>query len=68
MSHSCVENHVHLIFATKKRAELIIPEIECRLHQYFIGIACRKESPILTVTEVLDYIVFGNVKVRACAA
>jgi len=56
MSHSCVENHVHLIFATKERAELIIPEIECRLHQYITGIARRRESPILIVNGVVDHI------------
>ncbi|SCA63717.1 hypothetical protein SCG7086_BA_00160 [Chlamydiales bacterium SCGC AG-110-P3] len=38
---------MHLISATKKRAELIIPEMERRLHQYLTGIARHRESPIL---------------------
>jgi REP element-mobilizing transposase RayT len=56
MSHSCVENYLHIIFATKNRDSLIPLEIELRLHSYFAGIAKKKNVPILKINGTDDHI------------
>jgi putative transposase len=56
MSHSCVENYLHIIFATKSRASLIPLEIESRLYFYLAGIAKQRKVPILKVNGTDDHL------------
>ena len=56
MSHSCIENYLHIIFSTKNRAPLIIPEIEERLHSYIVGISKKLKVPILKINGMEDHI------------
>lgn len=56
MSHSCVENYLHIIFATKNRDSLIPLEIEERLHSYLAGIAKQRKVPILKVNGTDDHL------------
>ena len=56
MAHSCVENYLHIIFATKNRDSLIPLEIEGRLHSYLAGIAMNRNVPILKVNGTDDHL------------
>ncbi len=56
MAHSCVENYIHLIFATKNRELLIPNEIENRLYSYITGIAKRNQSSIININGMPDHI------------
>jgi putative transposase len=38
---------IHIVFSTKHRADLIVPDIEIELHRYMAGIARNLESPLL---------------------
>ena len=39
MSHSYVSNHLHCVFSTKNRIDMITPEIKKRLFPYLTSIA-----------------------------
>jgi len=56
MSHSCVENYLHIIFATKNRDPLIHPEIEKQLHSYIVGVSRKRKVPILKINGMADHI------------
>ncbi len=56
MSHSCVENYLHLIFSTKNREPLIHPDIEERLHSYIIGVSREQRVPILKINGIEDHV------------
>lgn len=56
MSHSTVENYLHVIFAAKNRDALIPSEIENRLHSYLAGIAKKRKVPILRINGTDDHI------------
>jgi putative transposase len=56
MSHTSVENYLHIIFATKNREPLILPDFEKRLYGYINGIAIKKQSPILNINGIEDHI------------
>jgi len=56
MSHSCVENYIHIIFSTKNRRPLISLEMEDRLYSYLAGIAKKKGVVILKINGTEDHI------------
>ncbi len=56
MAHSCVQNYLHIIFATKDRSSLIPMEIETRLHQYMCGISRESKSPVLQINGTDNHI------------
>ena len=56
MSHSCIENYLHIIFSTKNREPFIVPEIEERLHSYIVGISRQRKVPILKINGREDHI------------
>ena len=56
MGHSCVENYIHLIFATKHREDLIVSAMESRLHSYLGGIARQRKSPVTIVNGTTNHI------------
>lgn len=56
MTHSCTENFLHVIFATKNRTVLIPHEIENRLFPYIAAIAIRKKIPVLRINGADDHI------------
>lgn len=56
MSHSCIENYLHIIFSTKNREPLIVPEIEARLHSYIVGISKRQKVPVIKINGMEDHV------------
>ena len=56
MSHSCVENDLHIIFSTKNREPLIPLQVEDRLHSYIVGISRQRKVPILKIGGMEDHI------------
>ncbi len=56
MSHTSVQNYLHIIFGTKKREPLILPDMEKRLYSYLGGISTKRKSPILTINGMEDHI------------
>jgi len=56
MGHSCVENYIHLIFATKHREDLIVSAMESRLYSYLGGIARQRKSPVTIVNGTTNHI------------
>ena len=49
MSHSYVSNHLHCVFSTKNRIDMITPEIKMRLFLYLTSIA-QENNIILLVS------------------
>jgi len=47
---------VHLIFSTKHREPLIVPEVRPRLHAYIVGILENLKSPSLQTGGVADHV------------
>ena len=47
---------VHLIFSTKHREPLIVPDIRPRLHGYMVGILDNLKSPSLQTGGVVDHV------------
>lgn len=56
MSHSCVQNYLHVIFSTKNCELLIEHEIEKRLYSYLVGIAKNGKTPIITINGWYDHL------------
>lgn len=56
MSQSLAKILVHLIFSTKHREPLILPEIRPRLHAYVVGILDNLKSPSLQTGDVADHV------------
>ncbi len=56
MGQSLVKNYIHLIFSTKHRQPLIIPEVEQELHAYLGGICKRMECTPIKVGGYIDHI------------
>jgi REP element-mobilizing transposase RayT len=56
MSQSLVKNYLHIVYSTKHRKPLIIPEVEARLYDYVGGICRKLESPSLKIGGHLDHI------------
>jgi putative transposase len=47
MSHSYANNHVHAIFSTKDRLNLIQPEFEKRLYPFIASIGIHHKIPLI---------------------
>lgn len=56
MAQTLVSLYVHVIFSTKNRAELIMPEIEPELFAYIGGILNNNKSKLLAANGVSDHI------------
>jgi REP element-mobilizing transposase RayT len=56
MSHSYVNNLVHLIFSTKARRPLISADLQERLWPYLGGIARAERIPCLAIGGVEDHV------------
>ncbi len=47
---------VHIVFSTKNRVRLIMPDVESELHAYLGGICKRLKSPALSVGGTDDHV------------
>ena len=47
MAQTLVKLYIHIIFSTKHRADLILPDVEEELYAYFGGIANNNNSKLL---------------------
>ena len=56
MSQSLVKNYLHIVFSTKHRQPLIIPEIETELHSYLGGICKNLESQPIKIGGYTDHV------------
>jgi putative transposase len=56
MAQSCVEVYLHIVFSTKERAPLIVPEMENRLYAYMQGIAKKRLVSILNINGTNNHI------------
>jgi putative transposase len=56
MAQTLVRVLVHLIFSTKDRANVILPDVESELHTYLAGIANKLDSPCLAVNGTRDHV------------
>jgi len=53
MSHSHVQNHIHLVFSTKNREKLISRELQPRLWAYVAGI-CKNQNMLAFAVGGID--------------
>src|SRR5947207_9232934 len=67
MGQSLAKILVHLVFSTKDRAPLILPEVESKLHGYMTGILKECDSPVLQIGGMPDHVhvLFNLSKTRA---
>ncbi|PSL03939.1 IS200/IS605 family transposase [Cecembia rubra] len=56
MGQSLVKNYLHVVFSTKHRQPLILPEVEDVLFRYLGGVCRNLESPSLVVGGYMDHI------------
>jgi len=56
MSQSLCRTLVHLVFSTKNRTPLLLPQIHEPLRAYVGGILRNQESPVITVGAVADHV------------
>jgi len=56
MGQSLVKNYLHIIFSTKYRQPLIIPQVESELHAYIGGTCKALDCPIIIVGGYVDHI------------
>jgi len=56
MSQSLADIVLHIVFSTKNREPLILPEIEHELFQYVCGTARQLQCPIIKINGVEDHI------------
>ncbi len=56
MPQSLVRNLMHIIFSTKNRKPLIVPEVKDSLKAYLIGTLRKLESPSLEINCVADHV------------
>lgn len=56
MSQSLVKNCLHIVYSTKHRQPLIIPEVEDRLYGYIGGICKKLECPPIKIGGHLDHV------------
>ncbi len=55
MSHSYCNNHVHIIYSTKGRQPLILPEIEKRLYPFIAAVAREQKIALLAAGGMADH-------------
>jgi putative transposase len=60
---------VHLIFSTKNREPVLVPEIRSELHSYLAGVLREEQCPALQVGGVADHVhlLFGLSRTLAVA-
>ena len=56
MSQSLAQILIHIIFSTKKRQRLILPEITQELYSYMVGTALAHESQVHEIGGVEDHV------------
>lgn len=56
MSHAYSRLHYHLVFSTKERKRLIVPEIKERLYAYMIGIIRNLDGVVEEIGGVEDHV------------
>jgi len=56
MPQSLAYNYIHLVFSTKYREPLIVPEMETKLYAYMSGICKNYDSPALQIGGMPDHI------------
>ncbi|HWX56225.1 MAG TPA: IS200/IS605 family transposase [Verrucomicrobiae bacterium] len=56
MGHSYSQNHIHLVFSTKHREKLIVPEMQKRLWPYMAGICKNHEMLTFAIGGMPDHI------------
>ena len=56
MAQSLAEIVVHLIFSTKNRRPLILPDVRGKLEGYLVGVLANLDSPSLMVKAVADHV------------
>ncbi|HJX84224.1 MAG TPA: IS200/IS605 family transposase [Candidatus Angelobacter sp.] len=56
MSHSYSQNHVHLVFSTKNREKLIVPETQVRLWPYMAGICKNHDMLTFAIGGMADHV------------
>jgi putative transposase len=56
MSQSLVKNYVHLVFSTKYRVPLILPEVEVELHSYLWGICDNLNCQPIKIGGYTDHV------------
>jgi REP element-mobilizing transposase RayT len=56
MSHAYVQNHIHVIFGTKSRAETLSGDLQPRLWAYLGGIARNSSFQIRAVGGTADHV------------
>ncbi|MEZ4906689.1 MAG: IS200/IS605 family transposase [Saprospiraceae bacterium] len=56
MGQSLVQNYIHIVFSTKNREKLILPEYEEQLFKYLGGICKNNECNPVQVGGYLDHI------------
>jgi len=55
MSQSLVKILVHIVFSTKKRADLILPETEDGLYRYISGIVEGNKAKLIIANGTMDH-------------
>lgn len=56
MPHSYISIYVHYVFGAKRRARMITPELEKRLHPYLGGIARENDMKALAIGGIEDHV------------
>jgi REP element-mobilizing transposase RayT len=56
MAHSYAQNHIHLVFSTKKRLKLIPKELQPRLWAYIAGICKNNDMLSFAVGGMPDHV------------
>jgi putative transposase len=56
MGQSLVKNYLHVVFSTKHRQPLILPEVEDSLFKYLGGVCRNLDSPSLVVGGYMDHV------------
>jgi REP element-mobilizing transposase RayT len=56
MGQSLVKNYIHIVFSTKHRQPLIIPEVEQELHSYLGGICKNLECFPIKIGGYTDHV------------
>jgi len=56
MAQTLVKNLLRIIFSTKNRDPLIVPEIESGLHKYMTGIIKGCDSKLLAINGTADHV------------
>jgi putative transposase len=62
MGQSLVKNYMHLVFSTKYRQPIILPEMENELHAYMGGICNNLECQTIKIGGYTDHVHIWNVR------